>query len=77
MLHADLNANDYRIASAVGEECAHFGRITSVRVHRKPEPFVLIEMANREHAYELAFQMGGSMFGNCVLLHLEPLRRAA
>ena len=73
MLQADLNAHDYRVAGAVGEACAQFGLVASVRVHRQPEPFALIEMANREHAYELAFQFGGSMFGNCVLVHLEPL----
>jgi hypothetical protein len=77
MLQADLNANDYRVAHAVTESCARFGHISSVRVHRKPAPFALIEMVNREHAYELAFQFGGSMFGNCVLVHLEPMRKAA
>lgn len=77
MLQADLNAHDYHVTRAVGESCARFGSIVSVRVHRKPAPFALIEMANREHAFELAFQFGGSMFGNSVLIHLEPLRVAA
>lgn len=77
MLIADLNAHDYHVVRAVSEACARFGRISSVRVHRNPEPFALVEMADRAHAYELAFQLGGSMFGNCVLIHLEPMRVAA
>jgi hypothetical protein len=77
MLAADLNAHDYHVARAVTQACAHYGRVASVRVHRKPEPFALVEMADREHAYELAFRLGGSMFGNCVLIHLEPVRAAA
>jgi hypothetical protein len=77
MLQADLNAHDYHVARAVSEACARFGRISSVRIHRKPAPFALIEVANREHAYELAFRFGGSMFGNCVLIHLEPMLAAA
>ena len=77
MLQADLNANDYHVAKTVTEACKHFGRVASVRVHRNPSAFVLIEMADRENAYELAFQLGGSMFGNCVLVHLEQARQVA
>ena len=77
MLQADLNANDYRVAHAVTDTCARFGNISSVRVHRKPAPFALVEMASREQAFELAAQFGGSMFGTSVLVHLEPLRKAA
>jgi hypothetical protein len=77
MLQADLNAHDFYVSRAVTLAAARFGAVKSVRVHRKPEPFALVEMVNREHAYELAFQLGGSMFGNSVLIHLEPLRKVA
>jgi len=77
MLQADLNAHDYYVARAVTLASARFGPVKSVRVHRNPAPFALVEMVNREHAYELAFHLGGSMFGNSVLVHLEPLREAA
>ena len=77
MLQADLNAHDYYVARAVTIAASRFGPVKSVRVHRNPAPLALVEMVNREHAYELAFQLGGSMFGNSVLVHLEPLRKVA
>lgn len=77
MLQADLNAHDYYLARAVSLASAQCGPVKAVRVHRKPAPFALVEMLNREHAYELAFRFGGSMFGNSVLIHLEPQRKAA
>ncbi len=77
MLKADLNDHDYYVVRAVSLASARFGAVKSVRVHRKPAPFALVEMASREQAYELAAQFGGSMFGASVLVHLEPLRKAA
>jgi hypothetical protein len=77
MLKVDLGTHDYALAGAVAQECTRIGPVKSVRVHRDPAPFALIEMVRREHAYEVAFQFGGSMFGNSVLIHLEPMRQAA
>ncbi len=79
MLQADLNAHDYHVARAVTLASARFGKVNSVRVHRKPAPFALIEMADPAHAFELAAEFGGSMFGNSVLIHLahRDVRRMA
>jgi hypothetical protein len=42
----------------------------SVKVHRLPTPFALVEMANHMQALQLS-QLGGSMFGTSVLIHLQ------
>ncbi len=77
MLQVNLNDNDYRISRAVIDACTCFGIVTAVRVHRQPSPFALIDMLDREQAFELAAHFGGSMFGKSVLLHLEALRAVA
>jgi hypothetical protein len=77
MLQVNLDENDYRVARAVIDACTRFGVVTAVRVHRQPSPFALIDMLEREHAFELAAQFGGSMFGKSVLIHLEALRAVA
>ena len=77
MLQVDLYDSDYRIARTVGEVCGRFGRVSMVRVHRKPHAFALVDMASREQALELSFRFGGSTFGNCALVHLQTLLEAA
>ena len=71
MLKVDLNDSDYHIKQFITHTCSAFGRVTSVRMHRSPSPFALIEMATREQTYDLSFNFGGSTFGSCVLVHLE------
>jgi hypothetical protein len=73
MLHLDLNDLDYQIMQFIKDICRAIGRVKSVRVHRSPVPFALIEMASREQTFELAARFGGSYFGTCALVHLEPL----
>ena len=73
MLQVDLNDPDYQIAQVIKDVCSAIGRVTSVRVHRAPVPFALVEMSRREHSYDLATRFGGSIFGNCALVHLAHL----
>jgi hypothetical protein len=73
MLQVDLIDPDYQIAQFIKVSCLAFGRVKSVKVHRSPVPFALIEMASREQTMELAARFGGSNFGTCALVHLEPL----
>jgi hypothetical protein len=71
MLQVDLNDPDYQIAQFIKVSCLAFGRVKSVKIHRSPVAFALIEMAGREQTFELAARFGGSNFGTCALIHLE------
>ena len=70
MLEVNLDAPDLTLELSIAKSCAGYGRVVSVKVHRKPSPFALIEMAQREESYEVATQFGGSGFGNSALVHL-------
>jgi hypothetical protein len=71
MLAVDLKATDQKVQQIIAEKCAKFGRVSSVKVHRTPSAFALVQMATRDQAFELAATYGGSVFGNCALIHLE------
>ena len=73
MLQVDLNGPDHEIEKVVAENCSDLGRVTSVKLHRLPSPFALVEMSGREQTYELAAKFGGSAFGTCALVHLEQI----
>lgn len=70
MLEVDLKDTDPIVERSITESCAAFGSVTSVKVHREPSPFALIEMSQREQTYEVAAQYGGSAFGTSALIHL-------
>lgn len=71
MLAVDLKATDQKVQQIIAEKCARFGRVNSVKVHRTPSAFALVQMATRDQAFELAASYGGSVFGSCALIHLE------
>lgn len=71
MLEVDLQAPDQEVGMAISQTCSRYGRVTSVKVHRTPSTFALVEMTNREQTSELAANFGGSTFGNCALIHLH------
>jgi hypothetical protein len=71
MLTVNLHEHDYQVTRSIRERCARIGQVRSVRVHRSPCAFALIEMMQREDIYELTFKYGGSAFGTCALIHLE------
>ena len=72
MLEVDLESNDMVVERSITESCSVYGRVASVKVHRQPSPFALIEMSKREQTYEVAAQYGGSAFGTSALVHLAP-----
>lgn len=76
MLHVDLGGSEYQIAHYIKDICAAIGQVKSVKVHRSPVAFALIEMTRREHTYEVASRFGGSTFGNCALIHLGQVGHA-
>ncbi len=72
MLEVDLDSPDLNVERSITESCSVYGRVASVKVHREPSPFALIEMSRREQTFEVAAQYGGSAFGNSALVHLAP-----
>ena len=70
MLEVDLDSPDMVVERSITESCSMYGRVASVKVHREPSPFALIEMSQREQTYEIAAQYGGSAFGTSALVHL-------
>jgi len=73
MLQVDLDVPDFHIEQFIKKSCSEVGRVTSVRIHRSPSPFALIDMARREQTHALTSRFGGSAFGTCALVHLEPV----
>ena len=75
MLEVDLESSDPMVERSITESCSVFGRVTSVKVHREPSAFALIEMSQREQTFEVAAQYGGSAFGTSALVHLAQKSR--
>jgi len=71
MLKIDLSAHDREIEEHITKICAQFGAVLSVKAHRTPSPFALVEMKTRDETNQLALEFGGSVFGNCTLIHLS------
>ena len=71
MLSVNLNDTDHKLRQAIAHTCSDTGRVVSVRLHRLPTPFVLVEMSRREESADLAARFGGSTFGTLALVHLE------
>lgn len=71
MLLLDLAKSDQELTQLVKAQCAGFGAVRSVKIHRAPTVFALVEMSTHEQTLELAAQYGGSAFGSCALVHLE------
>ena len=71
MLQVDLQKDDRELGQLVAARCSGFGLVRSVKIHRSPTPFALVEMGTHLDTLELAAQHGGSAFGSCALIHLE------
>lgn len=71
MMEVNLQSHDLDIGRDVAEICARFGHVASVKVHREPSAFALIEMKTREQTADVAARYGGSVFGTCALIHLR------
>jgi hypothetical protein len=75
VLTVDLKMTDLELSQVIQSRCSEFGLVNSVKIHRDPTPFAMVEMGSHYQALELAGQYGGSMFGTSVLVHLEPASR--
>jgi hypothetical protein len=75
MLEVDLEGDDILVERSITESCAVYGRVASVKVHRQPSPFAVIEMSRREQTYAVAERFGGSAFGTAALVHLAPTKK--
>jgi RNA recognition motif. (a.k.a. RRM, RBD, or RNP domain) len=71
VLQVDLARSDAELAEILKQRCAGFGDVRSVKIHRSPTNFALVEMATHYQTLEVAAQYGGSAFGSCALVHLE------
>ena len=71
MLQVDLDRPNFHVEQFVQRICASLGYVKSVKIHRSPTAFALVEMASHAQTLELAAKFGGSVFGTCVLIHLE------
>jgi hypothetical protein len=76
-LHVDVQKSDQELNKAIKARCSGFGGVRSVQIRRSPKLYALVEMATLYHARQLASQYGGSTFGKCVLVHLEPISQVA
>ncbi len=73
MLYVDLMQDDNKVAKLVTAQCAKCGTVVSVKIHRLPTPFALVDMSDYQQALALVAQYGGSAFKTSVLIHLEQL----
>jgi hypothetical protein len=71
VLPVDLKKTDRELSLDIQSRCGDFGLVKSVKIHRDPTPFAMVEMGSHYQALELAGQYGGSMFGTSVLVHLD------
>ena len=71
MLSVNLNDTDHNVRQLIAHSCSGTGRVVSVKLHRLPTPFALVEMSRREESADLAARFGGSTFGALALVHLE------
>ena len=71
MLQVDLSQSAQELSRIITVRCSGFGTVKSVKIHRSPKPFALVEMATRFEALELAAYYERTSFGTCVLLYLK------
>ena len=71
-MQVDLTKSDVELGLAITKHCSNIGSVRSVRIHRRPKPFALIEMSTHGATLQLAAQYKRSAFGSCVLVYLTP-----
>ena len=71
MLQLDLREPDVLLEWTIAKICARFGKVISVRLHRAPTVFALIEMCTRAETFELVARLGGSTFGVQAIVHVQ------
>ena len=71
VLQLDLREPDVLVERTIADICARFGKVISVRLHRAPTVFALIEMSTRAETFELVARLGGSTFGVEAIVHVQ------
>ena len=71
MLQLDLREPDVLLEWTIAKICARFGKVNSVKLHRAPTVFALIEMSTRAETFELVARLGGSTFGVQAIVHVQ------
>ena len=71
MLQLDLRETDVLLEWTIAKICEQFGKVISVKLHRAPTVFALIEMSTRAETFELVARLGGSTFGVQAIVHVQ------
>ena len=77
MLQIDLTKTDLELDRLITACCSVAGNVKSVKIHRRPTPFALVEMSTHDETCSLAKQYGRPSFGQCVLVHLKQENQAS
>ena len=70
-MRVDLTKCDREISQIVFARCSSSSIVRSVKIHRQPRPFALVELSNQQEANKLGAQYGRSPINDCVLIYLR------
>ncbi len=70
MLQVDPAMSDDELSVIVTQSCINIGIVRSVKIHRQPKFFALVDMATPDDSKKLAAQFGRAPIGTGVLLPL-------
>jgi hypothetical protein len=71
VLQLDLRETDVLVEWTIAKICEQFGKVISVKLHRAPTVFALIEMSTQAQTFELVARLGGSTFGVKAIVHVQ------
>jgi hypothetical protein len=67
----DMTRCDREISQLIFERCASSSIVRSVKIHRHPRPFALVELSNQHEASKLGAQYRRPPINDCVLIYLK------
>ena len=67
----DLTKCDRELCQLVFARCSSSSVVRSVKIHRHPRPFALVELSNQHEANKLGAQHGRPPINDCVLIYLR------
>jgi hypothetical protein len=71
MIFVDFKRTDQELSQDISNQCSEFGVVNSVKIHRGPKQFAIVEMATHEAALNLSAHFRRTSIGNGVLIYLE------
>ena len=75
MLQVDPTLSDHELSLLVAKRCAAAGKVLSVKIHRRPRLFALVDMATDDATCQLAAQVGRPPIGTAVVVHLAETKK--